>query len=158
MQRTRNKYLVLLIFMAVISSVAYAEKGDNTAPTSAEEKPAALKTTSYFQGTWVGNWQIESRTGRDVTITVGPKNLDGTFDIEYSWGSGNDLSGRPISPGTVKTKGREDGEKLVFEFSDPVVKKISGIEMTKYEDVRARAKIQGMIRSKFVMEAYLRRK
>jgi hypothetical protein len=51
MQRARYKYLVLLISMAVISSVAHAEKGDNTAPPAAEDKPAALKTTSYFQGT-----------------------------------------------------------------------------------------------------------
>ena len=159
MQRTRYKNLLLLIFMAVISSVAYAEKGDNTAPPSAEEKPAILKTTSYFQGTWVGNWRVEGRTGRDVTITVGPKNLDETFDIEYSWGSGRGMDGRtPISPGTVKTIGREDGETLVFDFNDPVTKKIGGIVMKKYEDARAKAIWQGMIGGRFVPEAYLTRK
>jgi hypothetical protein len=144
MQRTRYKYFVLLLFMAVISSVAYAEKGDNTAPPSIEQKPAFLKTTSYFQGTWVGNWKEKaSVTSRDVTITVGSKNPDGTFDIEYSWGSGQEKKkGRPILPGTVKTKGREDGEKLVFEFSDRVNFGTSSIVMTKYEDARAKAEME----------------
>ena len=62
--------------------------------------------------------------------------------------------GRPIPPGTVKTKGREDGEKLVFEFDDPVNQKMNSIVMTKYEDARAKARIEyGM--GKYV--AYLRR-
>jgi hypothetical protein len=144
--------------MAVVSSVAYAEKGDITAPPSAEEKPAVLKTTSYFQGTWVGNWQVESRTGRAITITVGQKSPDGTFDVEYSWESGRGMDGRSISAGTVKAKGREDGETLVFDFNDPVTNKSSGIVMKKYEDVRAKAIWQGMIGSRFVPEAYLTRK
>jgi hypothetical protein len=157
MQRTRYKYLVSLIFTAVISSVVHAEKGDNTAPPSAEQKPAAHKTTSYFQGTWVGNWQSESRdgTGRDVTITVGPKNPDGTFDIEYSWGSGKDIKGRHIIPGTVITKGREDGEKLVCEFNDPLSLTMNSIVMTKHEDVRAKAQTNFEARK---LAAYLTRK
>jgi len=141
MQRTSYKYLALFIFMAVISSVAYAEKGDNTAAPSAGEKSAVL-TTSYFEGTWVGNWEVEGKTGRDITITVGPKNLDGTFDIEYSWGSGS-YRAKPISPGTVKTKGREDGKKLEFEFNDPAFNNTKSIVMTKYEDVRAKAVLEG---------------
>jgi len=157
MQGTRYKYLLLLMVMAVISSVAHAGKGDNAAPPSAEQKPAALETTSYFQGTWVGSWQSESRdgTGRDVTITVGPKNPDETFDIEYSWGSGKDIRGVHIIPGTVKTKGREDGEKLVCEFTDPLSLKINAIIMTKYEDVRAKAQTEYEARR---LIAYLTRK
>jgi len=156
MQRTMYKYFVLLIFMGFISSVAYAEKGDNTAAPSAGEKPA-VSTTSYFQGTWVGNWQSESRdgTGRYVTITVGPKNPDETFDIEYSWGSGEDIKGRHIIPGAVKTKGREEGEKLVFEFNDPLNLRINSIVMTKYEDVKAMAQTKFEARR---LTAYLKRK
>jgi len=156
MQRRRYKYLVILMFMA-FSSIAHAGKGDNTAPPSVEQKPAALKTTSYFQGTWVGNWQSESRdgTGRYVTITVGPKNPDETFDIEYSWGSGEDIKGRHIIPGAVKTKGREEGEKLVFEFNDPLNLRINSIVMTKYEDVKAMAQTKFEARK---LTAYLKRK
>ena len=148
---------MLLIFMAVISSVAHAEKGDNTVPPSAEQKPAAFKTTSYFQGTWVGNWQSESRdgTGRDVTVTVGPKNSDGTFDVEYSWGSGKDIKRNHIIPGTVKGKGREDGGKLVFEFNDPLSLRINSIVMTKHEDVKAKAQTEYEARK---LTAYLTRK
>jgi len=69
------------------------------------------------------------------------------------------MDGRtPISPGTVKTIGREDGETLVFDFNDPVTKKIGGIVMKKYEDARAKAIWQGMIGGRFVPEAYLTRK
>jgi len=145
MQRTRYKNLVLLLCLAVLSSVAYAEKGDNTATPSAEEKPAVLKTTSYFQGTWIGTWKIEGRTGRDITITVGPKNPDGTFDIEYSWGSGKDIKGGSILPGTVKAKGREDGEKLVINYYDTVYFKTFSIILTKHEDVRVKAVHEGGI-------------
>lgn len=157
MERTRYKYLVLLILMAVISSVAHAEKGDNTAPPSAEQKPAVLNTTSYFQGTWAGNWESETRggSGREITITVGPKNPDKTFDIEYSWGFGTNVRGAPIAPGTVKAKGKEDGEKLEFEFTDPLNLKTSSIVMTKYQDDRAKAQIAYGSRK---LVAYLRRK
>lgn len=88
-----------------------------------------------------GSRQSESRdgTGWHVTITVGPKNSDGAFDIDNSWGPGEDIIGRHITPGTVKTKGREDGEKLVFEFNDPLSLRINSIVMTKHEDVRAKA-------------------
>jgi hypothetical protein len=141
LSRKRHEYLALFLFMAVISSVAHAERGDNTAPSSNGQKPAVLTTTSYFEGTWVGNWLSESRdgTGRDVTITVGPKNPDGTFDMEYSWGSGKDIQRNYIMPGTVKGKGREDGEKLVFEFNDPLSLRINSLVMTKYENVKAMA-------------------
>jgi hypothetical protein len=157
MQRARYKKLLSLILLAFISSIAYAEKGDNTAPSSVGEQPAVLTTTSYFQGTWVGNWQPEDRsgTGRDISIAVGPKNPDGTFDIEYSWGMGTEIGrGRAILPGTVKTKGREDGGILKFEFNDPANLKTNDIVMTKHEDARAKARIAyGM--GKYV--AYLRR-
>jgi hypothetical protein len=157
MQRTSYKCLVLLIFMAVIYSVAHAEKGDDPSTPSTEQKPASLKTTSYFQGTWVGSWQSESRdgTGRDITITVGPINPDGTFDIEYSWGSGKDIKGRHIISGTVKAKGREDGGKLVVEFNDPLSLKINSIRMTKHEDARAKAQTKFEART---LTAYLTRK
>ena len=156
MQRTRFKYLALLLCMAVISSVAHAEKGDNTAPPSVGEQPAALTTTSYFQGTWFGNWQIVGKggTGRDVTITVGPQNPDGSCDIEYSWGAGRNPMGRPILPGTVKSKGREDGGKLKFEFYDPVNLRNNDIVMEKYEDAKAKALMEyGMMK----LVAYLTR-
>jgi len=141
MQGTRHGYLALLIFMAFSTSVAHAERGDNTAPSSPGQNPAALKSTSYFEGTWVGNWLSESRdgTGRDVTITVGRKNPDGTFDMEYSWGSGKDFQRNYIMPGTVKGKGREDGGKLVFEFNDPLSLRINTLVMTKHEEVKAMA-------------------
>jgi hypothetical protein len=141
--------------MAVISSVAYAEKGDNTAPPSAGEKPAVFEKSSYFHGTWVGNWRREDKPGRHATITVGPKNPDGTFDIEYSWGAGKDKKGHPLPPGTVKTKGREDGEKLTFEFSDPELLKTLSIVMTKHEDGRVKARLEG---APHILEAYLKRR
>jgi hypothetical protein len=157
MQGTRYKYLLLMMFMAVTSSVANAGKGDDPAPPSVERKPATLQPSSYFQGTWVGSWQSESRdgTGRDVTITVGPKNPDDTFDIEYSWGSGKDIKGRHIISGTVKAKGREDGEKLVFEYNDPLSLKINSMVMTKHEGVRVKAQTNFEARK---LTAYLTRK
>ena len=63
--------------------------------------------------------------------------------------------GRPIPPGTVKTKGREDGGKLVFEFNDPVNLKMNSIVMTKHEDVRAKAQTNFEARK---LTAYLTRK
>jgi hypothetical protein len=141
MNRKRYEYLAVIMIIAVISSVAYAEKGDSAAASSTGQIPAALESTSYFEGTWVGNWLSESRdgTGRDVTITVGRKNPDGTFDMVYTWGSGKDFQRNYIMPGTVKGKGREDGGKLVFEFNDPLSLRINSLEMTKFEDTKAKA-------------------
>lgn len=157
MQISMYKYLLFIIFMAVFSSAAFAGKGDDTAPPSVERKPAALKPSSYFQGTWFGSWQSESRdgTGREVTITVGTKNPDETFDVEYSWGSGKDIKGRHIIPGSVKSKGREDGEKLVIEFNDPLSLKVNSIVMTKHEGGRAKAQTNFEARK---LTAYLTRK
>ena len=111
---------------------------------SAEEKGAVSITASYFQGSWIGSWRY-SMGGReqDVTITVGKKNPDGTFDTEYSWGS---LQGvySVITAGTVKVKGREDGDKFVFEFNNPNDFKINSIEMTKYESEKVKAKMAGV--------------
>lgn len=157
MQRTRYEYLVLTVFMAVISSLAHAGKADNAAPSPADKIPAALDTAAYFQGTWVGNWQSESRdgTGRKVTITVGPRDAGGTFDIEYSWGAGEDIKRNYIVPGTVKGKGREDGGKLVFEFNDPLSLRINSIVMTKEEGTRVKAQTTYEARK---LIAYLTRK
>ena len=157
MKISRYKYLLLMIFVAVISSAAYAGKGDDTAPPSVERTPAALKPSSYFQGTWFGSWQSESRdgTGREVTITVGMKNPDESFDIEYSWGSGKDIKGRHIISGTVKAKGREDGEKLVFEYDDPLSLKVNSMVMTKHDWTRVKAQTNFEARK---LTAYLTRK
>jgi hypothetical protein len=147
MRRAGHRYLLLAMGMAVLSSLAHAGKGDDPAPS----------TTSYFQGTWVGNWQSESRdgTGRDVTITVGTKNPDGTCDIEYSWGSGEDIKRNHIIPGSVKGKAREDGGRLVFEFNDPLSLRKNSIVMTKHEDGKAKAQTNYEARK---LIAYLRRK
>lgn len=147
MRRATHRYLVLAVWMAVVSSLAQAGKADSTTPP----------TTSYFQGTWVGNWQSESRdgTGRDVTITVGPKNPDGTFDIEYSWGSGEDIKRNHIIPGSVQGKAREDGGRLVFEFNDPLSLRKNSIVMTKHEDGKAKGQTNYEARK---LIAYLRRK
>jgi hypothetical protein len=141
MHGKRHGYLAVFMLMAVISSVAHAEKGDSTAPSSTGQIPAALESTSYFEGTWVGSWLSESRdgTGRDVTITVGRKNPDGSFDVEYTWGSGKDFQRNYIMPGTVKGKGREDAGKLVFEFNDPLSLRINSLVLTKFEDAKAMA-------------------
>jgi len=137
---------LFLAIMIVVAGLAYAEKGDNTVAPSTGEKPAVLEKTSYFQGTWIGNWQTQNKTGRDITIVVGPKYPDGTFDIEYSWGSGTDLRGRAIFPGNVKAKGREDGEKLVFDYTDPVAdNRAATIVMRKVENDKARAQLEGIV-------------
>ncbi len=109
------------------------------ASSSPEEKGVVLVSPSYFQGTWIGSWQ---NWQQEVTITVGRRNSDGTFDTEYSWGWRQHIKGS-ISPGTVKGKGREAGEKFVFEFNNPEDFRMYYIEMTKHEGGKARIKLGG---------------
>ncbi len=111
-----------------------------------EEKPGVTVTPSYFQGRWVGYYQNWEGSEQDVEITVGSRNPDGSFDTEYSWGWRHGRVGEPtISPGTIKAKGREDGEKFVFEFDNPNNFKLNSVEMTKYEGGKAKIKLVGVM-------------
>lgn len=142
-----------------IDDITLALESPVSDSSSAEEKGAVSITTSYFQGTWVGSWQYWAGSqGQDVTIKVGKKNPDGTFDTEYSWGYIKTGAGgvyEIIFPGTVKVKGREDGEKFVFEFNNPSSYKINSIEMTKYESGDVKAKMGGLV---YNPDGYLKRK
>ncbi len=126
--------------------------------SSGGEKGDSPVTTSYFQGVWVGYWYHYwgGQNQQEVTITVGPRNPDGTFDTEYSWGWKQAKVGeRDTVPGTLAAKGREDGEKFVFEFSNPNDFKINSVEMTKYEGEKVKIKMSGPMYSP---DGYLKRK
>lgn len=126
-----------------------------TASASAAEKNAMIVTASYFQGSWVGSWKyMVGQKDQDVTITVGPRNPDGTFDTNYSWGFLQGWNGANY-PGTVKGKGREDGENFVFEFSNPNDFKLNSIVMTKHENEMVKAKLEGVL---YNPDGYLKRK
>jgi hypothetical protein len=135
----------LLGFVLIIATSTFvlAEKGDNTAPASVGEKHAVI-TTSYFQGTWEGTWTWGGgNKGSDLSIKIGPKNPDGTFDVEYYSGP---YSG-PYSSGlayTVNIKGQEVGDTFEFKVQSPKADfGTRTITMTKLEGGRAKAKTQG---------------
>ncbi len=134
------------------------DKGAAPAAASAVVQKVAIPVTvSFFQGNWVGTWQYWGpATEQDVTITVGSKNADGTFDTEYSWGFKRAGAGeRDVTPGTIKVKGRESGEKFVFEFTNPDSLRNNSVEMTKYEGEKVKIRMGGLI---YNPDGYLKRK
>ncbi len=113
---------------------------------------------TYFQGSWAGYWQ---RWGggleeQEVTITVGSRNSDGTFETEYSWGWARGAAGEAgVSPGTVKVRGREAGEKFLFEFTNPDSFRVNYVEMTKEDGGKVKMKMAGLV---YNPVGYLKRK
>ncbi len=116
-----RKTIVMALFIAVMSTTGYAEPVDNS---------------TYFQGVWSGTWP----TGSDVTITIGKKNEEGTYDTKYSWGFGKRKDAVVIPPGSITASGRVQGEEFIIEWKDKEGTKMD-IKLEKYKDDVVKAKV-----------------
>ncbi len=98
---------------------------------------------SYFEGDWVGRWPgfKSSANFQDAAINIRKGGAEGVFLVEYSWEGGPSGSGFPTFPGSVKAKGKMEGETLVFEWTN---KKGGQNTMTlkKHEEGKIKARLE----------------
>ena len=133
----------LFLIFAVVPLALYAAGDDNAAPSSAANKSSLSGNPSYFEGVWVGRWPGFKGPGlyQDVTLIISRGAKEGVFIVQYSWEGGPAGSGFPISPGSVKTKGKEEGAQIVFEWQNKEGRE-QKITLNKHEDNKVKAKLE----------------
>jgi len=115
-----RKSILAALFIAVAAVTGYTASGDNVTPISGEDQSSPSSSPSYFEGVWVGTWPGWRSTSisQDITIKVKRGDTEGMFLVEYSWGSAPAGSGFNPIPGSIKAKGREEGELFVFGWKN----------------------------------------
>lgn len=150
------------VIAALFHLTGYAVAADNAAVLPPNDKPSLAQDESFFEGTWGGQWHAFRNPSdtQDITLIIRKGNTAGVFIVDYSWGA-PPPSGTGFPPaGSLKTKGREDGNKLVAKWKN---KRGDDVELTlkKVEDnkVAARQERSGIIgpKERPYMETYLNR-
>lgn len=126
-----RKVLVSVFLVAVMVVTGHASTSDNATPLP-----------SYFEGVWVGawaGWRTASAT-QDVTVKIDRGGKEGVFIVEYSWGFAPPGSGFPPQPGSLKTKGREEGDQFVFGWRNKEGKDVQ-VTLKRHESNKVKARI-----------------
>lgn len=103
-----RKILFAAFLVSVLAATGYAADMDN-----------AAVAPSYFEGVWAGSWGgfVNPSIHQDVTVTIGKRGGKGFFPVEYAWG-GVDFRNRTVLPGSLKTKGVEEGGRFSFRWKN----------------------------------------
>jgi hypothetical protein len=134
---------VLFLLMAFLPLTGYAAGNDNAVALPAGEQSSSSGNPSYFEGDWVGRWPgfKSSSIYQDAAINIRKGKKEGVFLVEYSWEGGPSGSGFPTFPGSVKAKGREEGDKFVFGWTNKQGKEMT-ITLKKYEESKIMARLE----------------
>src|SRR5659263_116902 len=144
-----RKTIVMALIMVVMSTAGSAGSVDNATPSHGKEEPALAGGTSYFEGVWVGVWELGggSMTGsarQDITITIDKINKKGFHKTTYSYGWARAGAGGNISPGSFAVYGKEQDDAFVFWWkSKEGVKRTVKLEKQTDNVVRARLERDG---------------
>ena len=108
-----------VFFVTVLAAVVYAADGDNAAAGPAGETAKPSSAPSYFEGVWAGAWtsQYNPSYRHNFTLTIGKRGGEGGFPTEYAWEM-IQLRNRMVPAGSVKTKGRQEGEQFVLTWKN----------------------------------------
>jgi hypothetical protein len=123
----------------------------------------AADAPSYFEGEWAGTWPgwIRPSISQDVTLKITRGEMEGVFLVEYSWGSAPTGSGFNPFPGTVRTKGREEGDQFIFGWKNKQGRDFQ-ITLKKHEADKAKARLDKSgptgLKERPYNETYLNRK
>ncbi|GAB4240111.1 MAG: hypothetical protein OHK0028_18150 [Deltaproteobacteria bacterium] len=133
----------LFLLIAVVPLAVFSAEGDKAASLPAENSSSPSGNSSYFEGVWVGSWPgfRSASFSQDVTIKIDRGAKEGVFPVEYSWGGGPPGSGFPRLPGSVKTKGKEEGGQFVFGWTNKVGRKVT-ITLKKQEGNKVKAMLE----------------
>jgi len=98
---------------------------------------------SYFEGDWAGRWPgFKSEANfQDAAINISKGNAEGVFLVVYSWEGGPTGSGFPTFPGSVKAKGKVEGDQLVFGWKNKQGREIT-VTLKKHEENKIKAKLE----------------
>ena len=111
------KRILFTLVVLSISITGFAADVENMKPPAADGKSSPPDATSYFEGVWGGKWGWAA-DGNEITITVGKRNKNGLFGTSYSWESGKLRTGYPLRPGSLKTWGKEQGDRFLIEWKN----------------------------------------
>lgn len=154
------KKIFFALAVLSISATGFAADVDNTTPPATDGKSSPAGAPSYFEGVWEGSWPW-GVDGVEITVTVGKKYRNGLFGTSYSWGMGRLRNGNPISPGSLKAWGKEQGDKFLIEWkSKKGVKSSITLVKGKEDSVKAIFDTDGPFAGQSMSdrETYLKRK
>ena len=136
-----RKIMLTVLLLAVAAVAGHATNSDNAAPLSGEDKSSLSGAPSYFEGVWVGNWEayLGQSTTQDVTLKIDKGMMEGVFIVEYSWGPVQ-YSTSIVPAGSLKAKGREEGDLLVFKWKNKQGRDFS-MTLQKYKDNVIKARV-----------------
>lgn len=144
-----RKTIVMALIMAVMCTAGYADPVDNSSPSQGKKEAALAGGTSYFEGVWVGAWDLvggsmSGSASQDVTITIEKKNRKGFHKTLYSWGWAPSGTGGKIPPGSLTTYGKEQDGAFIFWFKvKDGTKRTVKLEKQKDDVVKARLEREG---------------
>jgi hypothetical protein len=111
------KRIAFALIVVSMSATGFAADVENAKPLVTDGMSTRSDAPSYFEGVWVGKWPW-GVNGVEFTITVGKRNENGMYGTGYSWETGQLRNGRPIAPGSLKTWGKEQGDKFLIEWKN----------------------------------------
>jgi hypothetical protein len=155
-----RKTIVMALIMAVFSTAGIAESVENSSPPQGKNESALAGGASFFEGVWVGEWEIISKsmvkpTRQDVTIAIDKKNEEGFHKTTYSWGWAN-----RNPPGSLTVYGKEQDGAFTFWWIDREGNKRT-VKLEKYKDdvVKGRVEREGLaVKQRPFFDGYLKRK
>ena len=133
----------LFLLVAFLPLAGFAAGEDNATALPAGSQSSTSGNPSYFEGDWAGRWPgfKSASIYQDAAISIRRGKKEGVFLVEYSWEGGPSGSGFPTLPGSIKAKGREEGDKFVFGWTNK-----QGREMTmtlqKQEENKIHARLE----------------
>lgn len=138
-----RKILLSVFLVAIMVVTGHEAASDNATPLpGGDSKPAPSVAPSYFEGVWAGawpGWRSASIT-QDVTVKIDRGNKAGVFVVEYSWGYAPPGSGFPPTPGSIKARGRMEGDQFVFGWKSREGRDLQ-VTLTRHEDNKVKARI-----------------
>jgi hypothetical protein len=136
-----KKMLVTALFLSIVPLTTYAASADDTAPLPGDNTTPRSVKSSYFQGIWIGSWpSANSLIANNVTITIGRKIRENIFDVVYSW-EGMTLRNSIIPAGEVRTEGREQEDKFLFQWTNKQGREFE-IILKKIRDNEVKARLE----------------
>lgn len=127
---------------ALILMTGQAGGADNAAAPAPGDVSSPVQGASFFEGTWRGSWRGFKNPGdaQDVTLRIGKANRQGAFPVHYSWGIPPAGTGFP-PPGSLKTKGREDGDRFVIRWTNKSGNEVE-LVLKRVEDGKVAARLE----------------